>query len=112
MNLFDKKIFNDVLNVIYNLPKDIQEKIPKEIVDSLEENKDQYYTSTIDFSDENWIKNLNKETSGLLALLYRDYIVSEEEHNKLLQLEKQIQIKKENEKSRKYSIENIFKRKK
>lgn len=112
MESFNRKIFNDILDVINNLPNHMRSNIPQDVIKSLEQNKDPNYISNIDFSDKNWYTRLNQETLKLLALLYRDYIVSKEEHDKLLNFEKKIYIEREEEKRQKYNISDLFKNKK
>ena len=42
------------------------------------------YKVNIDFSDANWINNIKPETKILMGLIYRDYIVSPDEREKLI----------------------------
>lgn len=83
------------------------EKIPEEIIELIKENMDKDYEPKIDF-EENFEKSVLEETLVILALLYRDYLASAEEREKLLSQEK-IEIEKQREK---YSIDNIFKNQK
>lgn len=60
--------------------------------------------------DENWENFIQEDTQAILALLYRDYIVSEDEKMKLLKEEQGEKLKIENELREKYNPDNIFKK--
>lgn len=104
--------FTEVLEVLKNSKKNIISKIPASFIEFLNKYKDNNYMVEIDFSDENWDDKLKKETQAILALIYRDYIVSQEEREKLLvqeKKEKKEQIRIENEIREKYNPDNLFK---
>ena len=103
--------FTEVLEVIEHSTKEIREKIPKKFIDFLNEYKDEKYVVEIDFSKENWEEYIKDETQAILALVYRDYIVSKEKRQILLKEEKEEQIKKENELNEKYNPDNLFENK-
>lgn len=103
-----REAFAEVLEVIKNSNQRILEKIPKKFITFLNENKDNNYIVKIDFTDENWDDSIKQETQAILALIYRDYIVSQEERARLLTEEKEEQIRIENELREKYSPDNLF----
>lgn len=104
-----RETFAEVLEVLKNSNSNIVEKIPKNFIEFLNQNKDNNYNVKIDFSDKNWDDSIKQETQAILALIYRDYIVSPEERDRLLEEEKEEQIKIENELREKYNPDNIFK---
>ncbi len=104
-----REAFAEVLEVLKNSNQNIIEKIPEKFITFLNENKDDNYIVKIDFLNKNWENFVKQETRAILALVYRDYIVSSEEREKLLVEEKEEQIKIENELREKYSPDNIFK---
>ena len=102
--------FAEVLEVLNNSTENIKSKIPKRFTDFLEKNEDKDYVVNIDFNEENWEDSLKQEALAILALVYRDYIVTPEEREKLL-IEEQEEIRKMEEEIReKYKPENVFKR--
>lgn len=105
-----REAFAEVLEVIKNSNQRILEKIPKKFITFLNENKDNNYMVKIDFTDENWDDSIKQETQAILALIYRDYIVSQEERARLLTEEKEEQIRIENELREKYNPDNLFKK--
>ncbi len=104
-----REAFAEVLEVLKNSNQNIIEKIPEKFITFLNENKDDNYIVKIDFLNKNWENFVKQETRAILALVYRDYIVSSEEREKLLVEEKEEQIKIENELREKYNPDNIFK---
>ena len=111
MEKFNTKAVSEVIEILKHTDKKIVEKIPQKLIDFLFENEDKDYRPNIDFNDENWEKNIEEDTQAILALLYRDYIVSEEEKEKLIKEEKEESQKQEAELREKYNPDNIFKKK-
>lgn len=107
-----REAFAEVLEVLNNSNQEILEKIPERFITFLNENKEQSYVAKIDFTDDNWDDSIKKETQAILALIYRDYIVAPEERVRLLNEEREEQIRIENELREMYNPENIFKNKK
>lgn len=105
-----REAFAEVLEVIKKSNEDIKDKIPKKLTDFLEQNEDKNYIVSIDFSDANWEYSLKQETLAILALLYRDYIVSPEEREKLLIEEQESFTKTEKNLRELYNPDNIFKK--
>ena len=104
-----KGAFAEVLEVLRNTDKNILKKIPEQFITFLNQNKDNQYQVNIDFTNTNWEDMVKPETQAILALIYRDYIVSPEEREKLLKEENEEQNKIENELRAKYNPDNIFK---
>ena len=88
---FDKRAFSQVIEILNHSDKNIVERIPKQFINFLFENMDTEYNVNIDFSNKNWEETILEETKVVLALIYRDYIVSSEERAKLLAEEKKEQ---------------------
>ena len=107
-----KGAFAEVLEVLRNTDENILKKIPEQFITFLNQNKDNQYQVNIDFTNTNWEDMVKPETQAILALIYRDYIVSPEEREKLLKEENEEQNKIENELREKYNPDNIFKNRK
>ena len=110
MENFNKKAVSEVIEILNHTDKEIVEKIPQKFIDFLFENEDKDYIPNIDFYDENWENFIQEDTQAILALLYRDYIVSEDEKMKLLKEAHEDKLKIENELREKYNPDNIFKK--
>lgn len=103
--------FTEVLEVLNNSEKNIVSRIPKSFLEFLNNYKDKNYKVEIDFSNENWDEQVKKETQAILALIYRDYIVSQEERKRLLSEEREEERRIENKLREKYNPDNLFKNK-
>lgn len=111
MENFNKKAVSEVIEILNHTDKKIIEKIPQKFIDFLFENADKDYIPNIDFYDENWENSIQEDTQAILALLYRDYIVSPEEREELLIEEKKEQEENERKLREKYNTDNLFKKK-
>lgn len=109
MEIVYRQAFAEVLEVLKHTSKSIVEKIPEKFIMFLKDNKDDEYIVDIDFSKENWEDEVKKETQAILALIYRDYIVSPEKRNELIKEEQEEEIRIENEVREKYNPDNVFK---
>jgi len=112
MEIVYRQAFTEVLEVLKHTSKSIVEKIPEKFIIFLKDNKDDEYIADIDFSKTNWEDEVKQETQAILALIYRDYIVSPEKKSELIREEQEEQIRIENEIREKYNPDNIFKNKK
>lgn len=109
MKEIDKQAVAEVLEILSNSEKEITNKIPENFMRFLKENADKEYKVNIDFNNEHWDDTIKKETKVILALIYRDYLVSEEEKIRLLKEEKERLDKEEQELHEKYNPDNLFK---
>lgn len=105
------KIFAEVLDIINNSEKEVKAKIPEKLYQQFEKNTDKSYKVNIDYSKEDWDNNISEETKEILALIYRDYIVSTEERKELIKEEAEFEKQKELELREKYNPDNLFKNK-
>ena len=104
--------YTEVIEILKHISEECLNNIPKEILQYFQENckKDYEYNVTEFDTFEN--QEMLYETKVILSILYRDYFASEEIRKKILQKEYiEMQII-EKEKSNKYNIDDIFKRKK
>ena len=111
MEIVYRQAFSEVLAVIDHTSKSIVEKIPEKFIVFLKENKDDEYIANIDFSKTNWEDDIKEETQSILALIYRDYIVSPEKRNELIKQEQEEQTRIANKIREQYNPDNIFKNK-
>ena len=96
-----RKSLCEVAEVLENSEENIQQKIPKKLKDFIYNNRISNYNPRIDFSKEDWEEDLSEDAKSIIALIYRDCLVSKEERKKLLEIEK-------NELYEKYNPDNIF----
>ena len=106
-----KKAFVEVQAVLNCLDIDDYKKIPIDIINALEENKEKNYKYDYDESLEYSSWNLMAETKAILYNLYKNYLATEEQKKILIEKEQNEIYKIEEEKKKKYSTE-IFNNKK
>ena len=105
MEDIDRRVFNQIDEILKHSSDEISKKLPKNLQEFLKENQEKDYKPNIDFNTDNWQDYLLEDTIVLMGLIYRDYIVSKDERQKLL-LEEEIEY------NEKYNPNNIFKNKK
>lgn len=100
-----KKAFREIHIILNRVSSYELDKIPKSFIEFIENNMDVNYNPKIEFS-ENFENSVLEETLLLLALIYRDYLISTEERNILLKKEaERLEELKET-----YSVDNLFKK--
>ena len=96
--------YEEVYEIINIMPIELSRKIPIRFKQMLEKNKSKIYKANITSIEEVNESNLKPETIALLALIYRDYLCSEEKREELIK--EKLSIKEQEEL---YDINNIFK---
>lgn len=105
-----EEAFSEVDEVLKLMPIDLLSKIPVQFRKVISENKDTNYKVNIKEPLEE--QNLKKETIVILGLIYRDFLASPEEKEKL-QIKDAEELKRiEQEMQEQYDIENIYKKRK
>ena len=114
MNSINSEVYVDISIIIKMMPIEMREKISKSFINFIEKNKSNNYVSNINPKIPIREQNIRKETKEMLGIIYRDYLCSNEERNKLLKQEEQEEqeIKQyEEELRQKYDPNDIFKNK-
>ncbi len=105
MKLKYRQALFEVYVILENTDEDIKNKIPKKFTDFIKENMDVNHKFVLQQGKELVNQDLMLETKQILALIYRDYICTQEERKKLLLQEKEKRIKKENQNRKKYNVD-------
>lgn len=104
-----KKAFVELEAVLKCLNYDDYNKIPKNLINEIEQNKDKEYKYEYNENLEYYKWNFLPETKALLYNIFKNYLASEKQIEDLRKKEL-IEINKlEEEKKKKYNTENIFK---
>ena len=104
-----EKVLREVEYILQQFPKEIQNKIPDDFRNDIIKNMDvTYIPETYNKNKTLDEQNISEETKKILALIYRNYLVSDEERKKLITEENNIREKLEKKKRKKYSVEDIF----
>lgn len=105
-----KQAYSEINVIIRIMPKNLSEKIPIKFKKMIEEERDINYVPVINTPIKK--DKLKKETLTILALIYRDF-VCEGEERKRLQIKDAKEVKRiEDERLKKFSKTNLFKREK
>lgn len=107
-----KKALVEVDAVLSCLDYNEYKKIPTNIIDAIENNKDEEYMYEYDeeLEYEDW--SLMPETKAILYNIFKKYLATEEQRKYLQQKERLENYKIESEKIKKYNSENLFKKEK
>ena len=98
----------EVLEIINNISYDDYIKIPKDIIQNLEDFRDKNNAFTYNPSLTLDEQNVSEEAKAIIAVLYRDYLASQEQRKIIENREKEYYIKEEEKKKKNYNPENLF----
>lgn len=104
--------YTEVIEVLKYMPKEEQNKIPKDIYKYYKDNMDTSYNFNIDIEKTFEQQKLLEKTKIVLAILFRDYWATEEQREKIKNKEKNDIYLLELEKKEKYNSDDIFKQRK
>ena len=75
---------SEVYSIINHLDKNLYKKIPNNFINMIENNRDLKYDVNIDYTKNINEQNLLRETRVILSLIYRDYLCTKEEREKII----------------------------
>lgn len=108
------KAFKEVYMILKSVGKEMQGKIPTNLLDFIEENMDKDYFFILDDNTPLEKQSFMDETLGIISLIYRDYLCTDEERERIKKEDeiyfKEIQTQREKELREKYNSDNIFKK--
>lgn len=102
------KRFTEVYEILKYLPKIDFEKIPKDILNFIIENKDNNYNWEIDKTKKIYEQELNTDTVAILSYINMEFLVTDEQKQYLKKLYNYYENKKENEKKENLNYNDIF----
>ena len=77
--------YNEVFDIINHMDKELYEKIPPQLINLIKGNMEKDYEVNIDYTKSINEQNLLKETRAILSLIYRSYIIEDEEKQKIVE---------------------------
>jgi len=104
-----RKAYREVLEILEYIPIEDYNKIPKEKINLFKRYADVDYTFVYNPSKTLEENKVSKITKGIIAILCRDYLVTENQRKKIIIWQKNERKRIENEKKEKYNLDNIFK---
>lgn len=108
VNNIYKKAYTEVLEILKYIPKDEYSKIPQSKIEFYKKNMDKEYEYKFDSSTSISEQNILIETNGILVSLFKDYLATEEEKQKIDNLLEKNQQLLEKEKRKTYNPNNVF----
>lgn len=87
----DKRAYSEVNYIINNMPEEMKDKIPEDVIINIQNKMDKDYVVKIKDIEYD---ELLPDTEKILAVLYADYIAPEEERRFIKDTEKRIKDKK------------------
>lgn len=108
-NIDYAKSCTEVLAIVYNMSIKNFNKIPPEVIKTLEENKDSNYNFKLDYSKNINEQNISEFTTAILKNFYRDYQATEDTRQRILLDEANRRYEKEKNKHELYNPDNVFK---
>lgn len=99
-----KKALSEVNIILAHTEKEVKDKIPEYFIQYIKENMDKNHRIKIQNNKELLEQNIMLETKQIIALMYRDYICTKDEREKLIRQEKEKYKRIEKEKQEKYKI--------
>ncbi len=106
MDQISKKVFSDINIIFKMMPKQMINKINPQFIKFIKENTDEGYKSDIKPYIPLRSQKICQETQAILALIYKKYLITDEEKKEILQNERnQLEIT-----TQKYDRNNLFKK--
>ena len=99
---------SEVYEILRYLKEDEFNKIPTDVVDVIEQNRNKEYIFKFDKNLELRNQKLLDETRAILFNLFRDYLATSKQKEKIIQMQKEEREKIEKEKYLKYNLDEIF----
>lgn len=109
MNVY-AKAFTEVYTILSYLNKEEYNKIPKEVLDAIKKNRDTDYIYEVNKELDLEKQEMLLETRAILFNLFRDYLATPKQKEKIVRFQRQEKMKIEEEKRKKYNGTNMFKK--
>ena len=108
MNNSYAKSYTEVLEILKYIPKSDYEKIPKKEIEFYKNNCDKEYQFSINENLPLNEQNISKKTNAVLVSIFKNYIATEIQKEKLKVILKDNLYQDEQIKQKKYDVNNIF----
>lgn len=106
------KAYAEVLEILKFIPKEDYDKVPNYIIENMQHEMDSAYMYELNFTGGFENQKLLKETEAILAVFYRDYWATDEQKQKIKEIEVIERKIAEEEKIRKYESKVHIKKQK
>ena len=100
--------YKEIYEILKIFPQELVSQIPQETIDFFHNNMDTNYEYDISVDTFDG-QTMLEETKAILTILFRDYWASPTQKEKILNYEKTVKNKIEEENRIKYNVDNLFK---
>ena len=100
-----KKAYTEVYTILQDLDEEEYNKIPTEVIKSIEENRNLEYDFELDEDIELKEQTLLPQTKAILFNLFRDYLATPEQKEKIIKMQNEERAKLELKKKQEYSAD-------
>ena len=98
-----KNAYTEVYEIIKQLDEEEYNKIPSEVIKAIEENRNTEYEFDLDEDIELKDQELLPETKAILFNLFRDYLSTAEQKEKIIKMQAEERLKNEQKKAKQYN---------
>ena len=98
-----KDAYTEVYEIIEQLNEEEYNKIPPQVIKAIEENRNTEYEFELDEDIELKDQELLPETKAILFNLFRDYLSTPEQKEKIIKMQAEERIKNEQKKQEQYN---------
>ena len=98
-----KDAYTEVYEIIEQLNEEEYNKIPSEVIKAIEENRNTEYEFELDEDIELKDQELLPETKAILFNLFRDYLSTPEQKEKIIKMQAEERLKNEQKKQEQYN---------
>lgn len=111
MVIITNSVCSEVYDIIQHMQKELFDKIPKNFIELMKQNRDENCIVNIDYSRKINNQELQKGTKVVLSLIYRDYLCTEEQRKQIIKKDEEELRSIREELREKYNPDNLFKNK-
>ena len=108
----EAKEYTEVVVVLKELSQDDFNKIPRNIIDFLNAKRDKNYNFNININAPLEGQNISEQARMILAILFRDYLATDKQKEKIMNFEKAERMRMDEEAKKQYFVDNIFQKRK
>lgn len=95
--------FTEVYEILNCLDKEEVNKIPEEVRNAIEKNRNLDYNYEVNYDEDLSNQSMLTETKAILFNLFRDYLSTPEQKQKILKMQQEERIENEQNKQEKYN---------
>ena len=100
-----KNAYTEVYTILEDLNEEEYNKIPPEVIETIKENRNEEYFFELDEDLTLKEQTMLPETKAILFNLFRDYLATQEQKEKIIKMQNEERQKNELKKQRQYNID-------